>query len=275
VDESAVAKAITQAVTELFFSAENQQRFHGAAEDLGVTPPMLKSLIELEPGDGSPMRSLAAKWGCDASFVTVVVDGLEHRGLVERRVADYDRRIKTVELTDEGVAARERALDAVYGPRAGFAALSPTERATLARLLRKMADAQASYDEELLDKPHVRADMRRLAQQRIREFGGGGRGGRRGRARGDMHGWRGQLELHREELLRLSDELDRFRAEVKAQARRPVDEVKAAKNAAKNEVRAEARRPVDEVKPAKNAAKNEVKAQAREARGLKGRGRRR
>jgi len=53
--------------------------------------------------------------------------------------------------------------------------------------------------------------------------------------------------------LRLSDELDRFRAEVKAQARRPVDEVKAAKN----------------------AAKNEVKAQAREARRLKGRGRRR
>ena len=184
-----------------------------------------------------------------------MVDGLEHRGLVERRVADYDRRIKTVELTDEGVAARERALDAVYGPRAGFAALSPTERATLARLLRKMADAQASYDEELLDKPHVRADMRRLAQQRIREFGGGGRGGRRGRARGDMHGWPGQLELHREELLRLSDELDRFRAEVKAQARRPVDEVKAAKNAAKNEVRAETRRPVDEVKPTKNAAK--------------------
>ena len=100
-----------------------------------------------------------------------MVDGLEHRGLVERRVADYDRRIKTVELTDEGVAARERALDAVYGPRAGFAALSPTERATLARLLRKMADAQASYDEELLDKPQVRADMRWLAQQRIREFG--------------------------------------------------------------------------------------------------------
>jgi uncharacterized protein (DUF342 family) len=95
-----------------------------------------------------------------------------------------------------------------------------------------------------------------------------------GRVRGDMHGWRGQLELHREELLRLSDELDRFRAEVKAQAR-PVDEVKAAKNAAKNEVRAEARRPVDEVEPAKNAAKIEVKAQAREARGLKGRGRRR
>jgi uncharacterized protein (DUF342 family) len=90
-----------------------------------------------------------------------------------------------------------------------------------------------------------------------------------------MHGWRGQLELHREELLRLSDELDRFRAEVKAQARRPVDEVEAVKNAANNEVRAQARRPVDEVEAAKNAAKNEVKAEAREATRLKGRGRRR
>ena len=68
-----------------------------------------------------------------------------------------------------------------------------------------------------------------------------------------MHGWRGQLELHREELLRLSDELDRVRAEMKAQARRPVDEVKAAKD----------------------AAKNEMKAQARDATRLKGRGRRR
>ena len=170
---------------------------------------------------------------------------------------------------------RERALDAVYGPRAGFAALSPTERATLARLLRKMADAQASYDEELLDKPHVRADMRRLAQQRIREFGGGGRGGGRGRARGDMHGWRGSSSSTAKNCCGSAMSSTASRAEVKAQARRPVDEVKAAKNAAKNEVRAETRRPVDEVKPTKNAAKNEVKAQAREARGLKGRGRRR
>jgi DNA-binding MarR family transcriptional regulator len=62
---------------------------------------------------------------CDASFVTVVVDGPELRGLVERQVADYDRRIETVELTAEGVATRERALDAVYAPRAG-SSRSPT-----------------------------------------------------------------------------------------------------------------------------------------------------
>jgi len=248
VDETAaaaVAKEVTQALTELFFSAENQQRFHGAADELGVTPPMLKGMLELEPGRGLPMRSLAELWGCDASFVTVMVDGLERRGLVERQVADYDRRIKTVELTAEGVAARERALASVYGPRAGFLALTPTEQATLAKLLRKLAAAQATYDEQLLDDPEVRAGMRRLAQQRTREWARG-----EGRGHERSHDWRTHLDQHREELQRLKLEIDRMRADMKAQARRPVDHAKTAKNEAK-------------------AAAREVTAQ------VKGRGRRR
>jgi DNA-binding MarR family transcriptional regulator len=240
---AAVAKEVTQALTELFFSAENQQRFHGAADELGVTPPMLKGMLDLEPGGGLAMRSLAELWGCDASFVTVMVDGLERRGLVERRVADHDRRIKTVELTAEGVKARERALESVYGPRAGFLALTPTEQATLARLLRKMAAAQAAYDEQLLDDPDVRAGMRRIAQQRTREWAKG-----EGRGRERSHDWRAHLEQHREELQRLKLEIDRVRAEVKAQARRPVDEAKAAKKEVKAEVKAAARQATAQVK---------------------------
>jgi DNA-binding MarR family transcriptional regulator len=246
VDETAaaaVAKEVTQALTQLFFSAENQQRFHGAADELGVTPPMLKGMLELEPGSGLPMRSLAELWGCDASFVTVMVDGLERRGLVERRVADYDRRIKTVELTAEGVKARERALEVAYGPRAGFLALRPTEQATLVKLLRKMAAAQAAYDEKLLDDPEVRAGMRRMAQQRTREWT---RGEGRGRERG--HDWRTHLEQHREELQRLKLEIDRVRAEMKAQARRPLDEARSAKSEIKAEVKAAAREAAAQVK---------------------------
>jgi DNA-binding MarR family transcriptional regulator len=236
VDEAEVATEIAQAITQLFFSAENQQRFHGTAEELGLTLPMLKSLLGLEPGDSSPMRSLAEQWGCDASFVTVIVDGLEQRGLVERRIADYDRRIKTVELTDAGVKARQQALEAVYGPRAGFRALSPAERGTLAELLRKLADAQAAYDEELLREPEARAAMRRFTQLRTREF--------RGRADADVpagSGWRAHLEQHREELRRLKLELDRVRAEVKAQARRPADEAKAVARGAATQLKGQGR----------------------------------
>ena len=227
IPSTVVARDVTKALADLFFSAENQQRFHGTADELGLTLPMLKALLELEPGSGLSMRSLAEMWNCDASFVTVVVDGLEHRGLVERQVADYDRRIKTVELTQEGVASRERALDAVYAPRAGFLALTASEQETLARLLRKMTEAQAGYDEQLLDDPEVRAGMRRAAQQRTREHRARGEGWNRG------GNWRAQLEQHRDELRLLKREVDRVKADMKAQARRAAAEARSAKNEVK------------------------------------------
>jgi DNA-binding MarR family transcriptional regulator len=230
VDETtsaAVARDVTKALADLFFSAENQQRFHGTADELGLTLPMLKALLELEPGSGLSMRSLAEMWNCDASFVTVVVDGLERRGLVERRVADYDRRIKTVELTTDGVATRERALDAVYAPRAGFLALTATEQAALAKLLRKMTEAQAAHDEQLLDDPEVRAGMRRIAQQRTREHRALAEG------RGSRSDWRAHFEQHRDELRRLTLEVDRVKADMKAQARRAAENAKAAKDEVK------------------------------------------
>nr|WP_207929076.1 MarR family winged helix-turn-helix transcriptional regulator [Actinomadura sp. 6K520] len=56
----------------------------------------------------APMRQLAARLRCDASHVTGIVDGLERRGLVERRPAPDDRRVKHLVPTGEG--ERKRAL---------------------------------------------------------------------------------------------------------------------------------------------------------------------
>lgn len=251
------ARLVTKAVTELFFSAENQSKFIGTAEELGLTPPMLKSMLELEPSEAVPMRTLADRWGCDASFVTVVVDGLEARGYVQREVAAYDRRIKTVELTPTGVDAREVAVEAVYGPRAGFDALTAAEQATLARLLTKLAEAQADYDDMLVDRPDVRSTVRRAAGQRTREFRTRGwpRGG--GRGAGGGGGWRQQLDAHWEELRHLREELLRVRDEVRAQARRPVEEAKAVKDQVKA--------VKDEAKAATDQVKAEVKSELRKA----------
>jgi DNA-binding MarR family transcriptional regulator len=266
VNRDEAAREITECVTVLFFSAENQSRFHGASEELGLSPPMLKGLLELEPGERIPMRELAERWGCDASFVTVMCDGLEARGLVRRRVAAHDRRIKVVELTDAGEAALDRVTRVVYGPRAGFDALSAAEQAMLAHLLRRVADAQAAHDEEIIDQPDVKAMSRRLTAQRTRAARGRGRsrGGRAGRAEGDVAPWKAHLDAYRRELADLKDELARVRDEVKAQARRPVDGAKAAKAGVKAEV-----------KEAKASAKADVTAARDDAiRQLKG-GRRR
>jgi DNA-binding MarR family transcriptional regulator len=258
VDRQKSAREVTECVTQLFFSAENQARFHGASERLGVSPPMLKALFELSPGERVPMRDLAERWGCDASFVTVVCDGLEARGLVQRRVADYDRRIKVVELTEAGAEARQLAESEVFAQRAGFAALSEREVGTLARLLRKLAEAQADHDATLLERPEVRAMGRRLAAQRTRTSRGRGFGpaGPHGGQHGGPHhspganepeagSWREHLEAHRRELALLKHELASMRDEFAAQVRDPIDEakanVKAEMKAAKASVRAEAK----------------------------------
>jgi DNA-binding MarR family transcriptional regulator len=258
VEREEAARLITEAVTQLFFSAENQAKFHGAADELGLQPPALKALISLEPGESVSMRELAAQWGCDASFVTIVTDGLETAGYAERRVAAHDRRIKTVELTAAGTEAREWALEMAYGPRAGFDALTPREQVTLARLLTKMCTAQADHDETLLDQPDVRVAARRLAAQRTRQHrGGGGRGGGHGPAGG---GWKEHFEANRQEITRLREELARMRDEFKAQARGPVDEARADLKAAKDDVKAQVK-----------AAKDDVKAQvSAEVKGLRG-----
>jgi DNA-binding MarR family transcriptional regulator len=255
VDRAEAARLISQAVAELFFSAENQSKFHGTADELGLTPPMLKSLIELEAGEAVPMRHLADRWGCDASFVTVTVDGLERQGFVRREVAPHDRRIKTVELTELGEQAREQAVEGVYGPRAGFEALSRTEQVTLAKLLTKMAQAQADYDEMLLDRSDVRANVRRAAAQRTREF--------RGHGHDPGGGWRQVLDAHREELRHLREELVRVRDEIRAQARRPVDEAKSAKADALAEARAAKAEVKAELKAAREALRSEVTGRPR------------
>lgn len=251
---------IAESLAQLFFSAENQARFHGASEELGISPPMLKALLELTPGEPTPMRDLAQRWHCDASFVTVTCDGLEAQGLVERRVADHDRRIKLVDLTPEGATAQRWASDEVYGPRAGFDALTPDEQVTLATLLAKMAAAQAAYDETLADQPRVRTMARRIAAQRTRGFQA--RGGDHGPTGG---GWREHLDAHREEIRRLKEEVARVSAELKAQARRPADEAKAAK-AAKAEVKATVKAAKADAKASVKAARDDVVDQIKGAR---------
>jgi MarR family transcriptional regulator, organic hydroperoxide resistance regulator len=234
VDPDEAARRITESISRLFFSPENQVRFHGAADELKISPPMLKALLDLTPGEGRPMRELAGAWGCDASFVTVTCDGLEARGMIERRVSDRDRRVKMVELTPAGVEAQAWAGREVFGPRAGFAALTPAEQRTVATLLGKMADAQDVHDRAISDDPKVRGMVRQMSAQRTREFRGAAAAGRH-------EPWTAQLEAHRRELADLKDELARMRDDLKAQLRQPVEHAKAAKADVKARVKAAAK----------------------------------
>jgi MarR family transcriptional regulator, organic hydroperoxide resistance regulator len=77
-------------------------------EDLGLSHGEVNALAQLEPGAVRTIAELQAATGQRASTLTGVLDRLERRGLVERRLNPRDRRSFTVTLTDTGVAAAKR-----------------------------------------------------------------------------------------------------------------------------------------------------------------------
>ena len=109
------------------------------AAELGLSPPQLFALRALKDGEPVPMSDLAEMLRCDASNVTGLVDRLEARGLVQRRAAEHDRRIRHLFLTDEGRRLRGEVGERLGRPPAGFAALSDAEARRLRDLLAKVA----------------------------------------------------------------------------------------------------------------------------------------
>ena len=88
------------------------------------------------------MSDLADALGCDASNVTGIVDRLEARGLVERRAAEHDRRVKTLAVTPAGVELRDRVVELMHEPPAAISDLSRRDQEALCRILaRATADS--------------------------------------------------------------------------------------------------------------------------------------
>jgi DNA-binding MarR family transcriptional regulator len=104
----------------------------------GLTPGHLKALAILDADEPRPMGAMADALRCDASQVTWLVDRLEERGFVERRPLPSDRRVKTVALTDEGVAFRARILEHLYEPPDALLALDAASLETLREHLERL-----------------------------------------------------------------------------------------------------------------------------------------
>ena len=87
---------------------EIRPRMLRVAGEFGLTPPQLFALRQLDPDQPVPMRALAQALRCDSSNVTGLVDGLAAYGLVERREAEHDRRVRMLVVTEKGAAVRAR-----------------------------------------------------------------------------------------------------------------------------------------------------------------------
>jgi DNA-binding MarR family transcriptional regulator len=120
----------------------HRPRFLALAQEFDLSPPQLGALRSLDPDEPRPMSELAEALHCDASNVTGIVDRLEHRGLVERRSAPRDRRVKMLALTKEGARLRERVAEQMSQPPAELAALPAADQRALRDLLRRALDSR-------------------------------------------------------------------------------------------------------------------------------------
>ncbi|MFB8282717.1 MarR family winged helix-turn-helix transcriptional regulator [Nocardia colli] len=113
-----------------------QQDFLAAAQGLDLTYSQAKLVCLLaEPWS---MRELAEALSCDASNITLLIDRLEQRGLVERHIDPSDRRVKKVVATTEGTAIAQQVREQMHGVRAALEALSPARRRSLQGILEQM-----------------------------------------------------------------------------------------------------------------------------------------
>jgi MarR family transcriptional regulator, organic hydroperoxide resistance regulator len=110
-------------------------RMFAIASEFELAPAQVMALGRLEPGSPCAMSELAGALRCDNSNVTGIADRLEARGLVERRAADHDRRVKMLHLTAEGTELRERLWERLSRPPEALAALSAEDAEALRDIL--------------------------------------------------------------------------------------------------------------------------------------------
>lgn len=113
-----------------------------ALSELGLELREFGLLRLLAASHGSSQRALGAMLRLSPNRMVALVDGLEGKGLIERRTHPEDRRAYTVTLTDAGAAALSRAIEAGMGVELDVCApLEASDREQLLGLLCKLAAA--------------------------------------------------------------------------------------------------------------------------------------
>lgn len=115
--------------------------FTEIAASLGLPVHLARAVVALS--EPAPMRDLAGHLACDRSYITSLADQLEERGLV-RRVTGDDRRVKLLQLTDEGLAVRKAISDTVAERALVLRRLDDQQRATLTPLLEALAGVETA-----------------------------------------------------------------------------------------------------------------------------------
>ena len=118
----------------------SKQRFMAIASEFELSPPQVMALRQLDPEQPKPMSELAIALRCDNSNVTGIADRLEAMGLIERRAAEHDRRVKTLVITGLGKQVRDQVERRMSVPPPPLAGLSEEDAIALRDILQRALD---------------------------------------------------------------------------------------------------------------------------------------
>jgi DNA-binding MarR family transcriptional regulator len=130
-----------ETLSEAFWGVARRLR-HLSREALAqwdIAPSHSRALRVLTHHGTMRLSELSDHLHIAARSTTEVVDGLQDRGLVERRPDPLDRRATLVALTEEGARVGKAIRSARDAEAEGvFSVLSETDRTNLTRILRKL-----------------------------------------------------------------------------------------------------------------------------------------
>jgi DNA-binding MarR family transcriptional regulator len=111
------------------------------SEALGVSWARVRALQRLADHPHT-LSELAEQLAADRPYVTLIVDGLEERGLVQRTPHPEDRRAKVVQLTAAGRAAAERANAILDEPPVALHDVPDKDLEAVLRVLERLARSE-------------------------------------------------------------------------------------------------------------------------------------
>ncbi len=124
-------------------AARISRRFAGLyGPEAGLTIPEWRVLAHLDRSGAVSVRDIHARVHLDKSMVSRAASRLEESGLVRKSGHDTDRRLITLELTDQGRALMRRLGRIAAGFQAALIAeLGPDEAGALDRALTRLIDS--------------------------------------------------------------------------------------------------------------------------------------
>jgi DNA-binding MarR family transcriptional regulator len=111
-----------------------------------LTPMLFGVIAAIAEEPGSGQRQLANRMGIDAATLGQMIEFLELKGLVDRRIDPKDRRARQLFVTREGASLREQLRPSLVAAQQKLLApLSKAEQSNLLHMLVRVIEANDTY----------------------------------------------------------------------------------------------------------------------------------